>query len=33
MAAAGKRDLLGDGGHQDAIARQMFPLGTAANDW
>jgi len=25
----GKRDLLGDGGAQDELARQMFPLGAA----
>ncbi|MGO8915871.1 MAG: hypothetical protein ACLQJR_08190 [Stellaceae bacterium] len=29
----GKRDLLGDGGAQDAMARQMFPLGTSINDF
>jgi hypothetical protein len=29
----GKRDLLGDGGAQDAMAKQMFPLGTSINDF
>ncbi len=29
----GRRDLLGDGGAQDALARQMFPLGTSADDF
>jgi hypothetical protein len=29
----GKRDLLGDGGAQDAMAKQMFPLGTSVNDF
>ncbi|MGO8917008.1 MAG: hypothetical protein ACLQJR_13980 [Stellaceae bacterium] len=29
----GKRDLLGDGGAQDAMAKQMFPLGTSAEDF
>ena len=29
----GKRDLLGDGGAQDALARKMFPLGTSANNY
>lgn len=29
----GKRDILGDGGAQDAMAQQMFPLGTSINDF
>jgi hypothetical protein len=30
---AGKRDILGDGGAQDALAKQMYPLGTSLNDF
>lgn len=30
---AGKRDVVGDGGAQDALAHEMYPLGTSINDF
>jgi hypothetical protein len=30
---AGKRDILGDGGAQDALAKETYPLGTSLNDF
>lgn len=29
----GKRDLVGDGGAQDAMAKEMYPLGTSVDDF